>query len=541
MIRRFLLWCWAKRWRRWTLIALPPLFLIGNIGMVEATSQSGFCKSCHIMEPYYASWKHGAHREIECVKCHISPGVDNFVAAKLNGLGQVVDDVLHRTGKPSASVGQLACTRSGCHTVENLKNRKIDTGKFKFDHAKHLDHEVMGIRIDCGTCHAHIKGGAEAQHFEVNTDACITCHMLTRYRNGGPPLPTMRSEVEPIYMTVREPQGKGPVAPSALLGAEIGGTAAPAPADKSPDWKPPAGKNGESAAAAPLAGKTPPINCTACHNPPSEPFEYQGMTVDHTQFLSYGAACESCHRNVTAKPEPIDDAKCLACHTFGIEKTLPREELHKVHAEGAHKVECFSCHGVTRHGKDAQAISVGQFECKACHKDQHAIQQQTYLLRGITPHSDTPMSPMFLAHVDCTGCHIKQESLSVKPKSGATVAKAVPEACDRCHQPGFGAKMVPRWQGDTHALYDQIETQLKELKPSPDGTLKGAAAEARALLDMVRNDSSWGVHNPRYTQQILERAREKVREAREGESGTAPVPPPNPPSEQPSPPTPPTP
>src|SRR5690349_15303756 len=116
MIRRFFSWCWAKRWRRWSLIAAGPVFLLANVGLVEATSQSGFCKSCHIMEPYYASWKHGAHKGVECVKCHISPGLDNFVAAKLNGLGQVVDDVLHRTGKPSASVSHLACTRAGCHT-----------------------------------------------------------------------------------------------------------------------------------------------------------------------------------------------------------------------------------------------------------------------------------------------------------------------------------------------------------------------------------------------------------------------------------------
>jgi nitrate/TMAO reductase-like tetraheme cytochrome c subunit len=513
MIRRFFRWCWANRWRRWTLIVFPPVFLIGNVGMVEVTSHSSFCKSCHIMEPYYASWKHGSHKDVECIKCHISPGVDNFVSAKLNGLGQVVDDVLHRTGKPSASVGQLACTRSGCHTAENLKNRKIDTGKFKFDHGKHLDKTVLGIRLDCGTCHAHIKGGADAQHFEVNTDACVTCHMLTRYHNGGPPSPTMRSEFEPIYMTVRDPGAPGSAASEA--GAVEGWNAAPLSSPAKADEKS-AEAPGTPGTLTPVAAraKSPPNTCTTCHNPPGEPFDYHGMTVDHAQFLSYGAACESCHRNVTSKPEAIDDAKCLACHNFGIEKTLPRDELHKVHAEGAHKVECFSCHGVTRHGKEAQSISVGQFECKACHRDQHAIQQQTYLLRGLTPHSDTPVSPMFLAHVDCTGCHIKQESLSVKPKSGATVAKAVPEACDRCHQAGFGEKMIPRWQKDTRTLYDSIDAQLAALPQTQDPAVTSPAAQARALLDMIKNDNSWGVHNPRYTQQILERASEKAREAR---------------------------
>jgi hypothetical protein len=302
----------------------------------------------------------------------------------------------------------------------------------------------------------------------------------------------MRSETEPMYMTVREPRASDS-------------------ADPARQWK-----QGE---------KMPPANCTACHNAPTEPFDYHGLTVDHTQFLSYGAACESCHRNVTSKPEAIDDAKCLACHTFGMERTLPREELHRVHAEGRHKVECFSRHGVTRHGTQAQAIAVGQFECKACHRDQHAVQQQTFLLAGMTPHSDTPVSPMFLAHVDCTGCHIKQESLSVKPKSGATVAKAVPEACDRCHQPGFGASMIPRWQGDTHALYDEVDGQLKGFVPASESA-KRLADEARTLLELIRNDNSWGVHNPRYTQQILEQARAKVRDARENAPDSQKAPPP---------------
>src|SRR5262245_393351 len=387
MVRRFFRWCWAKRWRRWTLIAFPPVFLLANVGLVEVTSHSSFCKSCHIMEPYYASWSHGAHKGVECIKCHISPGVDNFVHAKLNGLGQVVDDVLSRTSKPSASVGQLACTRSGCHSVDTLKNRKIDTGKFKFDHAKHLGREVMGIKLDCGTCHAHIKGGANAEHFEVNTDACVTCHMLTRYHNGGLPAPTMRSESQPVYMAIRNPRAADP------------GFSNPAPILNG-DSTPPAT---DGVTVTPVGGKRPPISCTTCHNAPAEPFERNGLTVDHAQFLSYGVSCEGCHQNVTSKPEPIDDAKCLACHTFGMEKTLPRDELHKVHAEGRHKVECFSCHGVTRHGLQAQALSVAQVDCKACHHDQHAAQQQNYLLTGVSPHGTAPMSPMYLSHVECTG------------------------------------------------------------------------------------------------------------------------------------------
>jgi nitrate/TMAO reductase-like tetraheme cytochrome c subunit len=479
MIKGFFRWWWSKRWRRWLTVGGLPLFLAGNVALVEVTSHSNFCKSCHIMVPYYESWANGSHKDVQCVKCHIEPGVDNFIHAKLNGLGQVVDDVLNRTSfKPSARVGELSCTRAGCHTVETISSRKIDNGTFKFDHAKHLDAEVLGIKMACGTCHAHIKG---ADHFEVNTDACITCHLSTRYANGDPTPSMMRGQSAPILMAVR---GQSPPNPHT-----------PAPA--------PDAVGGE---------KSPPASCTTCHNAPAEAFERDGLTIDHAQFLSYGASCESCHKEVTARPEPIDDAKCLSCHSFGVERSLPTAEMHRVHAEGHHKVECFSCHGVTRHGTPAQIISMGEIDCRACHKDQHAVQQQTYLTTGLHPHDPTtPLSPMFLSHVSCTGCHISQEQLFIKPDAPATVAKASAKSCDNCHAAGLGERLIPLWQNDTRTLYNEVLALLEQSAPA--ARRPALLEEARALLALVKADNSWGVHNPRYTLQLLEQARAKVRES----------------------------
>ena len=162
-------------WRR-RIIAVLVLLPLITVPSVEITSHSSFCSSCHIMTPYYESWKHGSHKDVECVKCHISPGVTNFMSAKLNGLGQVVDDVLHRTSmKPSASVSELSCLRSGCHDVGRLKASTKTSGKYLFKHDKHLDREYAGIKIECSTCHSHVNG---VEHFEVNTNVCVTCHLL---------------------------------------------------------------------------------------------------------------------------------------------------------------------------------------------------------------------------------------------------------------------------------------------------------------------------------------------------------------------------
>ncbi|MHC4985383.1 MAG: NapC/NirT family cytochrome c, partial [Planctomycetota bacterium] len=100
------------------------LFLIFNVAAIHYTSENWFCgNACHVMGTYYESWKTDVHEDegVKCVSCHIPPGTQNYVMAKLNGLGQLIDDLLGRTsGKPSASVSDFACTRSGCHDLAEV-------------------------------------------------------------------------------------------------------------------------------------------------------------------------------------------------------------------------------------------------------------------------------------------------------------------------------------------------------------------------------------------------------------------------------------
>jgi nitrate/TMAO reductase-like tetraheme cytochrome c subunit len=478
----------TKLGRYWRLKLAGGAFVLMTalgIGSAELTSQSWFCNSCHIMNPYYDSWKNGSHKDVACVKCHISPGVDNFVEAKLNGLGQVVDDVLSRTSnKPSASVDQLACMRSGCHTMPDIIAAESERGPdtYKFRHDKHTGLEFRGVKLQCGTCHSHIKGD---KHFEMNTSVCITCHL-----------------VEKDHDPVLAPPGSA--APTSLRLAVREGhlpRAAGAPVDTT-----------RPVAAAEIL---PPATCLACHNAPPGVLERNGLKIDHAAFLAYGASCESCHRSVTAVPPPIEDGRCLQCHNFGIDKSLGADEMHRVHSEGRHKIECFSCHGSVLHGTVAQAAMLEQFDCKRCHVDQHVVQRTTYFSNGTTAHPAGPAagaSPMFMSHVDCKGCHIKPRPLDAAPNSGAFVTAAVPEACDACHQKGLGEQMIPLWQKGTRALFDQLTADVAAAQAA--GADEKLLAPAREVLQLIRVDGSWGVHNPRYTQQLLEEARAALAQAR---------------------------
>lgn len=493
-----------RKWIKRGLIG-GVIFVVLNVALVETTSQSWFCNSCHIMNPFYASWKTGTHENVHCVECHISPGVNSFLAAKLNGLGQVVDDALNRTStKPSASVSAMACMRSGCHTVEKITAKQPKDGKFHFDHAQHYDKEYYGIKITCTTCHSHVKGD---EHFEVNTGACITCHLLETDSQdllvaaGQGDADDQHTRL--IHMRVREASSTGK--PAADLSAPLQTLEPPQP-------NPAALPEDET-------HKRPPSDCKACHDPPKQEFMYRGLRVNHSDFLEYGGQCESCHRGATSAPNAIDDSACLSCHGFGVDKAQPTEEIHRVHTEGEHKIECFSCHGTPRHGPEAQAVKAEEFDCYKCHIDQHNVQRQTYLsTKGIkqAPDGTDLVSPMFMAHVDCTGCHVVPSPLDGEPHNGALVRRAAAAGCNSCHQPGLGEKMIPLWQNATHELYDKAASDLDNLTGSaPAGSpAAGLLEEARRLVDLVRMDGSWGVHNPRYTQELLEQAREKIAAAR---------------------------
>jgi nitrate/TMAO reductase-like tetraheme cytochrome c subunit len=468
---------------------------------VEYTATPTFCgTTCHIMDPYYVSWKDSTHRNVACVDCHIPPGMTSYMEAKLNGLGQVVDDLLNRTTmKPSASVSDFACLRSGCHVTEKLgKVPQTEEHPFKFDHTKHLDFSYKGIDLTCTTCHSHTSGES---HFEVNKNICINCHLL---------------ETKPLK-PVSTSHGR----------SHSAGTSAAAPPD-SPAAAEPNATSAHAAsppaqsASAPAGGKplVAPSACTACHDAPSKPFKYEGLTIDHNEYLRFGSQCSSCHKNATLQPRPIESAQCFECHTFGRERFTTVEDMHRVHAEGKHKVECFSCHGVIPHGPEAQVAVLREFDCMKCHQGQHAVQRGAYTTAHVDPDGsgeDDAVSPMFLVHVDCTGCHIQPSPVSSRPTSGATVNKAIPEACDACHQPGFGKQLVGNWQKSTHSVFDAVEALLPtDAKPWATGSAEAEklVAEGKKLLELVRVDGSWGVHNPRYTEQLLEQARQKIMKAR---------------------------
>jgi len=158
------------------MLVVVLLILLSMGGFIGVSNRPGFCNSCHIMKPYYASWQSSEHNEVNCLECHMRPGFPGYIRGKINGMVQAIDCMVGRKGaKPNGTVRDVSCLRDGCHDVAELNNKELEYKKYKYTHKGHIGTNVAGIAISCCTCHSHFEG---ADHFKVNTQVCFTCHFL---------------------------------------------------------------------------------------------------------------------------------------------------------------------------------------------------------------------------------------------------------------------------------------------------------------------------------------------------------------------------
>jgi len=178
-----------RRTARWLLIRaamLVSMFLLFLLvvtgGAAWYTSRSEFCKSCHIMEPYFKSWQESSHKDVPCIKCHFPPGFAEEVRGKMLGLVQLAKYVTQSAGpRPAAEIPDASCLRSGCHETRLLSGR-VDFHGIPFDHTPHLGELRRGKQLRCTSCHSQIVQG---KHMAVTTSTCFLCHFKEGHFNEG--------------------------------------------------------------------------------------------------------------------------------------------------------------------------------------------------------------------------------------------------------------------------------------------------------------------------------------------------------------------
>lgn len=443
----------------WGKIAYPAVILVGGgLGFVEYSMQPDFCRSCHIMEPYYQAWHESSHRDVPCGDCHFEPGFENTLKGKWQASSQAVSYITRTYGsKPHAQIQDASCLRAGCHEqrlLEGLSEWEVathrgDTIKIHFDHAPHLGEMRRGKQLRCVSCHSQIVQG---QHLVVTLDTCFTCH-FKGMKHG-------RDE------------------------EVIGG-------------------------------------CGSCHGAPKGDIRLSTGIFNHKEFLDRGVSCEKCHAEAVKGDGEVPRQMCWNCHNQPQQLARYGETqlLHRAHVTD-HKLECSDCHVQIEHHLTANAARALSFTgsahqplatsegCGQCHEGTHSGPAMLYSGRGGHGVPQMP-SPMFVAQVDCIACHTQGTDGVPHGVSGRTY-RAAQKACDSCHGQRYDG-ILDIWKKSIDSLLTDAQAAVEEARAA---LASARLADERTRLDLERlfNDADenvrfvrtgHGVHNLTYATALL--------------------------------------
>ncbi len=430
------------------LVALPTGF-----AFLEWSVQPSFCTNCHLMLPYYQSWQQSSHRDVSCVECHYEPGVVETLHGKIMALNMVVKYFTGAEGtKPWAEVADTSCMRSGCHSTRLL------AGQVKFQPQKDRDIEIpfnhtphlLEMRLSKKLrCTSCHSQIVQGEHLTVTSSTCFLCHF------------------------------KG-------------------------------------------AAEEPKLSdCRTCHGPPERPIELGDFTFVHQGYLDRGVGCESCHPGVTRGSGEVPKHRCASCHgvVSDLEKYVDVDLMHQKHVT-ERKVDCLECHTEITHklrpkigteeAATATAGGSGSADCDSCHGSSHGLSEQFFMGKGGRGVEETP-SAMWLARVDCGGCHKAFPGVLPSAKGGIPATET---ACLSCHGPAFEG-MMGRWQEAYASSAAAVAKSVDDaLAAAPGGPHEAALRDAAHDVGLVLADGSRGVHNPWFARKLLASAHGKVQESR---------------------------
>ena len=439
----------------WMLIGLI-IFVGGGAAFTEYSMQPNFCRSCHVMEPYYQAWHESSHKDIPCGDCHFEPGWRNTIKGKWQATSQAVKFITGTYGsKPHAEVRDASCLRSGCHERRLLEGdvawpvptQRGQEVTIRFDHTPHLETLRRGKTLRCVSCHSQMVQG---QHIVVTLDTCFLCH----------------------FKGLKH------------------------------------GRDDET-----LGG------CGSCHDAPKEEIRLPTGLFDHADYLERGVLCENCHSDSVSGDGAVPRQLCWNCHNkpHHLARYGDTQFIHQTHVT-SHKVECASCHIQIVHHLTAAAPSTtgvapghmldNKGACGQCHEQTHMGPADLYRGTGGRGVPEMP-SPMYRAQVDCIACH---QTLNKPGEVAAVVGQtfvASQARCDHCHGNRYD-ELLAEWNqiiaehlGRAETACVEADAKLRAAKLTGDKHL-----QARRLFDDASHNLRLvqlgrGVHNVTYATALL--------------------------------------
>jgi len=182
-----------------TVINVSVLGLIGYEGY-HFTDSSYFCGVvCHqVMAPEYTVYQRSPHAKVACVECHIGPGAEWFVRAKISGLRQVAAVLTDSYSKPiPAPVEHLRPARDTCehcHWPDKFHGKKVKIFKH-FSNDEQSAPQVTEIALHIGGrnpetdifegIHWHVSRDVEVQYLAADAQRTQMAKVRVKRPDGS--------------------------------------------------------------------------------------------------------------------------------------------------------------------------------------------------------------------------------------------------------------------------------------------------------------------------------------------------------------------
>ena len=104
---------------------LAVAFTVGGVVAIQWTETADFCGRCHTMGPELKAYEMSPHRDVSCAECHVEPGIQGWVKAKINGTKQLVEIITGNFPKPipapdHAELPPTSASCQKCHAMSSL-------------------------------------------------------------------------------------------------------------------------------------------------------------------------------------------------------------------------------------------------------------------------------------------------------------------------------------------------------------------------------------------------------------------------------------
>jgi nitrate/TMAO reductase-like tetraheme cytochrome c subunit len=147
------------------------LSALGSYQTYHFTESVMFCgEACHtVMKPEMVTYHNGSHARVACVECHIGPGAEWFVKAKISGTYQLYAVAFNKFPRPVPTpIRNLRPARETCeqcHWPEKFVGDKVRTYTHYLGDETNTHHEIMLLLKVGGANPAH--GPVSGIHWHV--------------------------------------------------------------------------------------------------------------------------------------------------------------------------------------------------------------------------------------------------------------------------------------------------------------------------------------------------------------------------------------